>query len=78
MTKDQIIEYHLKNEQLKYQAEKERYKTIRNIVIALLICLSLVSCFWIYFGMPTEEVTMKGNSNKAIIENKIEGSNLWQ
>ena len=45
MTKDQIIEYHLKNEQLKYQAEKERYKTIRNIVIALLICLSLVSCF---------------------------------
>ena len=48
MTKDKIIEYHLKNQQLKYQADKEKYKAIRDIVIAFLGCVSLVSCFWIY------------------------------
>lgn len=78
MTKDQIIEYYLKNEQLRYQAAKEGYKTLKQIVITLLVCLSLVACFWIYFGLPTEDILVEGSGNKAIIENKIEGSELWQ
>ena len=78
MTKDQIIEYHVKNDQLRYQAAKEGYKTLKQIVITLLVCLSLVTCFWIYFGMPNEDILVEGDGSKAIIENKIEGSGIWQ
>ncbi len=37
MTKDQIIEYHLKNEQARYEAEKEKQKTFRFVFMTLLI-----------------------------------------
>lgn len=78
MTKDEIIQYHLKNEQVRYEAEKERQKTLRYIIVALLSCLTIVACFWIYFGLPYEEVTVTGEGNKAIIENQIEDSEVWQ
>lgn len=78
MTKDQIIEYHLKNEEARYAAEKEKQKTRRYVIVTLLICLTIVSCFWIYFGIAVEEVGISGHGNNAIIESNLEDSNVWQ
>lgn len=78
MTKDEIIQYHLKNEEARYAAEKEKQKTLRYIVVALLSCLTIVACFWIYFGIAVEEVSVSGHGNNAVIESNLEDSNVWQ
>ena len=76
MTKDEIIEYHLKNEQVKYEAEKEKQKTLRHIIIVLLISLTVISCFWIYFGMPyEEEIHTVTDGSQYVSGSFIEGGN---
>lgn len=76
MTKDEIIQYHLKNEEARYAAEKEKQKTLRYIVVALLSCLTIVACFWIYFGMPyEEEIHTVTDGSQYVSGSFIEGGN---
>ena len=61
-----------------YHMEKERQKT--NRFIALLIAITLISLFFIYafFVVPTEELTVDGNS-KAVMQSTLDhGSEIWQ
>lgn len=76
MTKDKIIEYHLKNEQTRYEAEKEKQKTFRFVFMTLLICVTVLSCFWIYFGLSVEEQVLDvSNGSQYIADTLIEGDN---
>lgn len=76
MTKDQIIEYLIKNEQTRYEAEKEAEKSFRFIISTLIICLTAVACFYIYFGMPSEEVIYDvDNGSQIVAESSISGDN---
>lgn len=76
MTKDQIIEYHLKNEQARYEAEKEKQKTFRFVFVTSLICVTILSCFWIYFGLSVEEQVLDvSNGSQYIADTLIEGDN---
>lgn len=76
MTKDQIIEYHLKNEQARYESEKEKQKTFRFVFVTSLICVTILSCFWLYFGLSVEEQVLDvSNGSQYIADTLIEGDN---
>lgn len=78
MTKDQIAEYLLKNEALRYESNKELHKTIRHSIIALIASLTILAGLYIYFVVPVEDITVDGNS-KVVMESVVDnGSNVWQ
>lgn len=76
MTKDEIIQYHLKNEEARYAAEKEKQKTLRYIVVALLSCLTIVACFWIYFGIPVVESGAKASEKSVAVAGSSVGGDI--
>lgn len=77
MTKDQIIEYHLKNEQARYEANKECYKTIKHCLIAFFICVTIIVCSYMYFVMPVEEKIFDASSgSKIVVESSIGRDNI--
>lgn len=80
MEDKQIIEYLLKKDIERYGAEKERQKTIRHTLIALIVSALIAVCFYMYYVIPVEETTAKVDGNsKAIIDTVIEGENsVWQ
>ena len=72
MTKDQIIEYHLKNEQARYEANKEWYKAIKHYLIAFFICITLLACCYMYFVVPVDEdVFTTSTGNQILVESNI-------
>lgn len=78
MNQDRLIEYHEQQLINHYHVEKERQKT--NRFIALLIAITLISLFFIYgfFVLPSEELTVDGNS-KAVMQSTLDnGSEIWQ
>lgn len=76
MTKDKIIEFHLKNEQMRYETEKEKQKTLRSFLVTLVLCATVLGCFWIYFGLSVEEQILDvSNGSQYIAETLIEGDN---
>ena len=80
MTKDQITEYLLKNESLRYSYAKELQKTIRHSIIAVIASLTILAGLYIYFVVPVEEETaVIDNGSKAVIQSTLDnGSNVWQ
>lgn len=78
ISKDKIIEYQLINEKARYEAIKALSVGFKQIVIALLLCITVIACMYMYFVVPVEEVSVDGNS-KAAIHNVVETeSQLWQ
>jgi hypothetical protein len=76
MTKDKIIEFHLKNEQMRYETEKEKQKTLRSFLVTLVLCATVLGCFWIYFGLSVEEQILDvSNGSQYIADTLIEGDN---
>lgn len=76
MTKDKIIEFHLKNEQMRYETEKEKQKTLRSFLVTLVLCATVLGCFWIYFGLSVEEQILDvSNGSQHIADTLIEGDN---
>lgn len=76
MTKDKIIEFHLKNEQMRYETEKEKQKTLRSFLVTLVLCATVLGCFWIYFGLSVEEQVLDvSNGSQYIADTLIEGDN---
>lgn len=80
MTKDQITEYLLKNESLRYSYAKELQKTIRHSIIAVIASLTILAGLYIYFVVPVEEETaVIDNGSKAVIQSTLDnGSSVWQ
>lgn len=78
ISKDKLIEYHLINEKARYEAIRAVTASFKHILIAFIICITLIICMYIYFGMPVEEVTVDGNSKAAIQTTVDNGSQLWQ
>ena len=77
MTKDQIIEYHLKNEQARYEANKEWYKAIKHCLIAFFICITLLACCYMYFVVPVDEdVFTTSTDNQILVESNIGRDNI--
>jgi len=78
ITKDKLIEYHLANEKARYEAIKAITTSFKQVLIALIVCLTMIICMYMYFVVPVEEVVVDGNS-KAAIHNTIDNeSTLWQ
>lgn len=76
MTKDQITEYLLKNESLRYSYAKELQKTIRHSIIAVIASLTILAGLYIYFVVPVEEETFTADHGSQIVESShIEGNN---
>ena len=76
MTKDKIIEFHLKNEQMRYETEKEKQKTLRSFLVTLVLCATVLGCFWIYFGLSVEEQILDvSNGSQYVADTLIEGDN---
>lgn len=80
ISKDKIIEYTLMNEKARYEAFKALTTAVKHIVIALLICATLIACAYMYFVVPVEEETaVIDNGSKAVIQATLDnGSNVWQ
>ena len=78
MTKDEIIKYQLINEKARYEAFKALSVAFKHIVIALLLCITLIACAYMYFVVPVEEVEVD-NGSKAVLHTTVDnGSSVWQ
>lgn len=75
MTKDQITEYLLKNESLRYSYAKELQKTIRHAIIAVIASLTILAGLYIYFVVPVEEETFTADHGSQIVESSHIGGN---
>ena len=78
MTKDKITEYLLENERFRYQYAKELQKTIRWAILSVLACITIVVCFYMYFVIPVEDISVSGDNTQAVLNNTLDrGSELW-
>lgn len=78
--KDKMIEYMLQNEKARYEAFRALSVAFKHIVIALLLCVTIIACAYMYFVVPVEEETaVIDNGSKAVIQATLDnGSNVWQ
>ena len=70
-------EYYAKIKIAEYEAIKSRNK----IIMAFLICFTIIACVYIIFGLPhtTKELELSGDNNKAVIQSTLDnGSNIWE
>ena len=75
---DKMIEYLLINEKARYEAIKAISACVKHICIAIIICLTLIACAYMYFVVPVEDITVDGNS-KVVMESTVDnGSQIWQ
>lgn len=77
MDNDSILAYMLENERKRYEYAKEFQKTLRWAILSILLCVTICACFYMYYVVPSEDVTVDGNS-KVVMESSVNGSNLWQ
>lgn len=78
ISKDRIIEYQLINEKARYEAIKAITASVKHVAIAIILCITIIACAYMYFVVPVEDITVDGNS-KVVMESQIDnGSNLWQ
>lgn len=75
ISKDKIIEYTLINEKARYEAFKALTVAVRNIVITLLLCITLIACVYMYFVVPAEEETFTADHGSQIVESSHIGGN---
>lgn len=76
MTKDQITEYLLKNESLRYSYAKELQKTIRHSIIAVIASLTILAGLYMYFVVPVEEeIAVADNQSQVVAGSVISGDN---
>lgn len=75
MTKDQITEYLLKNESLRYSYAKELQKTIRHSIIAVIASLTILAGLYMYFVVPVEEETITADHGTQIVAGSTIGGN---
>lgn len=73
-----IISYLLENERKRYEYAKELQKTLRWAILSIVLCITICVCFYMYFVVPVEDVTVDGNS-KVVMESTVDnGSQVWQ
>lgn len=75
ISKDKIIEYTLINEKARYEAFKALTVAVRNIVITLLLCVTLIACAYMYFVVPVEEEILTADNGSQIVESSHIGGN---
>lgn len=75
ISKDKIIEYQLINEKARYEAIKALSVGFKQIVIALLLCITVIACMYMYFVVPVEEETLTANHGSQIVESSHIGGN---
>lgn len=76
ISKDKIIEYTLINEKARYEAFKALTVAVRNIVITLLLCATLIICAYMYFVVPVEEeYAVADNNSQVVVHSTVSGDN---
>lgn len=75
ITKDKLIEYHLANEKARYEAIKAITVSFKHIFVSLIICLTLIICFYMYFVVPVEEEVYTADHGSQIVESSTIGGN---
>lgn len=73
--KDKMIEYMLANEKARYEAFRALSVAFKHIVITLLLCITLISCAYMYFVVPVEEDTMVVTNGSQMIDSSSIGGN---
>lgn len=76
--KDKTIEYLLINEKARYEAIKAISTCVKHICIAIIICLTLIACAYMYFVVPVEEIEVDNGSHAVLNTNVDNGSQVWQ
>lgn len=77
INKDKTIEYLLINEKARYEAIKAVSACIKHIFITIIICLTLISCAYMYFVVPVEEeVYTVDNGSQIVGASHIGGDNI--
>ena len=72
---DKMIEYLLINEKARYEAIKAVSTCFKHIFIAIIICLTLIACAYMYFVVPVEEETFTADHGSQIVESSHIGGN---
>lgn len=72
---DKMIEYMLANEKARYEAFKALSVAFKHIVIALLLCVTVIACAYMYFVVPVEEDTMVVTNGSQMIDSSSIGGN---
>lgn len=78
ITKDKLIEYHLANEKARYEAIKAITTSFKQVLIALIVCITLIACAYMYFVVPVEEIEVDNGSHAVLNTNVDNGSQVWQ
>lgn len=72
---DKMIEYMLANEKARYEAFRALSVAFKHIVIALLLCITVIACAYMYFVVPVEEDTMVVTNGSQMIDSSSIGGN---
>lgn len=67
MEQDRILEYLLKNEAARHEADREKHRTWRKVLIAVIASLTIIICFYMYFVIPVEEYSADANNGSQAI-----------
>lgn len=73
--KDKTIEYLLINEKARYEAIKAVSTCVKHILITIIICLTLITCAYMYFVVPVEEEVYTAENGSQIIDTSSIGGN---
>lgn len=65
---EKMIEYMLANEKARYEAFRALSVAFKHIVMALLLCTTLIACAYMYFVVPVEEETLTADNGSQIVE----------
>lgn len=68
MENKDIVQYLLKNEQIRYEAHKELCKTVRWVLIAFFACIAILGSAYMYFVVPVEEEVYTADHGSQIVE----------
>ena len=74
---DKMIEYMLANEKARYEAFRALSVAFKHIVIALLLCVTIIACAYMYFVVPVEESEIYAdNGTQIVTESSIGRDNI--
>lgn len=75
MDNKEIVAYLLENERKRYEYAKELQKTLRWAILAILACITICSCCYMYYVVPVEEEVLTADRGSQIVQSSSIGGN---
>lgn len=75
MDNKEIVAYLLENERKRYEYAKELQKTLRWAILAILACITICSCCYMYYVVPVEEEVLTADNGSQIVSSSTIGGN---